>query len=130
MLTLLVVAVAAAVVHRRDQVARWMRDAIGRGGTTEKAVALDLGRDLGQLSRMLSAGTLQVADLLAMPPQVRDLALMTMTRHVGLVTVRDFLLQEMADRERRVLETLAPHGRAVRCEACGTPSRADRREVA
>lgn len=130
MLTLFVVAVAAAVVRRRDQVAQWLREAIAYGGATEKAIALDLGRDLGQLSRMLSAGTLQVADLLAMPPQVRDLALMTITRHVGLVTVRDYVLQEAADRERRVLESLSPHGRAVRCEACGTPSRADRREVA
>jgi hypothetical protein len=109
-----IVGIAALVHEHRMRVRAWVREAISRSGHTEKAVALDLGRAQPKLSEMIARGTVPIADLLAMPPEVRDHALMAITRFVGLPTVRDYLLEEMADRERQVLDAIRPRGAALR----------------
>jgi hypothetical protein len=125
-LSLALVAVAAVVLRHREAITQWLREAIGRGDTTEKALALDLGRDLGHLSRIITNGTLHAADLLALPAPVRDLVLERMTSQAGLITVRQALREAAERQERAILAALTPNSLALRC----VESRPVHREVA
>jgi hypothetical protein len=120
--TPLVLGIAVAVLANRARVSAWTREAVAHGGVSEKAIAIELGRCLGKVSALISAGTLQCADLLALPPPVRDAVLIAMTRHAGLVTVRDALDRVARQQERDILAALAPSGRAVRCAVSPEPA--------
>jgi hypothetical protein len=113
---IVVVGIAGIVLEHRARVCAWTRQAIASGGVSEKAIAVDLGRPAPKLSALIAHGTLQLADLLAMPAAVRDRILLAVTDHAGLITIRQYLLEELAAREQAALEAHARCKRPARGE--------------